>query len=908
MRKIIEFFLYYFFKIILSIRYRVTIKGLENLNPSTLNKKGGVLFLPNHPALFCDPTLVTLAVMKKYPIRPLVTEYMYYSPIAYRILNLLGALPVPDMSGTSHSFKKRRSEKMIQDVIDSLAHGENFLIYPAGHLKNESKEIIGGASGAHQIVQSVPEANVVLVRVKGLWGSSFSRAPWGKSPPMGTMILRGIKKALKNFIFFTPKRDVIIEFSKAPENFPYDSTRLEFNKYLEDWYNKPDGLTEQEGKLPGDSLVQVSYSMWGDDFLPMYEKQKDQDATIDLSKVPLEIKNKVLEKVSELTQKEISAIDLHADFSTDLGMDSLDIAELSSFLHDDFNIPSVSVAEITTPKRVMGIAAHLVEVKGLAVDTTDLDLSKWFVEKKERYRVQVPHGKTMMEAFVNCCAREKKSPACSDLRTGVITYDQMLVRVLLLADKIKEYEGKYIGVLLPASCAAYITILAVQMAGKVPVMINWTAGPRHLEAVRDISSPSVVLSAWSFLNKLSNVDLTGVDDRLFMLEDLKFKIGLKDKIFAYLLSKRSTHAILKYFNHLEKTGDEEAVLLFTSGTESLPKGVPLSHNNILENQRSPLEVIEIYNDDSLLGILPPFHSFGFNISGLMGILSGVKTAFSPDPTDGAQVAKAVNKWKTSIICGAPTFIQIMLKAAEEGELESLRMVTTGAEAAPKELFEQLAKIGKEQCIIEGYGITECSPVLTVNRSGKSKKGVGEPIPGVDISIVNVETRDPVEVGQEGLILARGPSVFKKYLGKTSKSPFLQVAGKEWYNTGDLGYFDDEGRLTISGRLKRFIKIGAEMVSLPAVENALVEVAKEKKWAPDFEEPVLAIVGKESHEVGPQIHFFSTFDTSVESVNQELKRSGFSNLIKINSVQKVNEIPIMGSGKIHYRKLEEQYLG
>ena len=192
-------------------------------------------------------------------------------------------------------------------------------------------------------------------------------------------------------------------------------------------------------------------------------------------------------------------------------------------------------------------------------------------------------------------------------------------------------------------------------------------------------------------------------------------------------------------------------MLFTSGTESLPKGVPLTYDNILTNQRASLQDVHLQQDDVLLGILPPFHAFGFTLSGLLPLLAGFRVAYSPDPTDGRGLARAVEKWRATLICGAPSFLKGVFKSAELGQLKSLRLCITGAEKAPEELFTLVA--GLEGCrLIEGYGITECSPVITVNMTGDKNQGVGVPIKGIEMLAVSLDSHQPMPPGQQGLIL------------------------------------------------------------------------------------------------------------------------------------------------------------
>jgi len=904
-KKLVEFLLKYFLKFVLSFRYRVEYKGLENLKPETLNKPGGVLFLPNHPAVFVDPVFATLGAWKVCPIRPIIVEYMYFLPVVHSTMKFMNALPIPDFESSTNTLKRKRSEMVISEVIKGLKNQENFLIYPAGRLKRSSKEMIGGASATHQIVQQTPEANIVLVRTKGLWGSLFSAALTGKTPPLFPTIWKGVKIICKNLFFFTPKRKIIIEFHLAPDDFPFkEQRRLEFNRWLEKWYNQPDGLTTQEGHFPGDSLVLVSYSMWKKQIPDIKAEKKSHEEAVSLEDVDSAVQEKIIGKLHELTDMDVSAIKPEMSLSSDLGLDSLDTSELATFLQEQFDIGPVPAAELTTVNKVIAIASKKVKIETTKKEETK-DLTKWQFTG-QRFKTQVAHGETIPEVFLHNCERMGRAPACADLRSGILSYPRLKIAVLILAEYITHLPGKHIGVLLPASVGAYLAVLACQLAGKIPVMVNWTIGPRHLRAVRELSQIEVVLTSWAFVERLDGVDLTGIEDIMVMLESVRREFTLFDKIRGWIRSKRSAKALLKVYGVDGLKKDDEAVLLFTSGTESMPKGVPLSHENILANARDAFDAIDLYSDDVLLGILPPFHAYGFSTSGLMGLLSGIRSAYYPNPTDGERVAQAFEQWGATIMSGAPSFIKGMLKAGSADQLKTMRLCVTGAERAPPELFELMAKMGKEQSLLEGYGVTECAPILTANRPGKPRKGVGIPLPSVEICVVNPETHEILDAGKEGLVLARGPNIFKGYLNPAIASPFITVKSKEWYDTGDIGFLDEENRLTISGRMKRFIKIGGEMVSLLAIESELLNAASEKNWPIREEGPSLAIIAEERPGEKPRILFVTTFDTSADEANAALKERGFSNLVRISEVIKMDDIPIMGTGKINYRVLEEKH--
>jgi acyl-CoA synthetase (AMP-forming)/AMP-acid ligase II/1-acyl-sn-glycerol-3-phosphate acyltransferase/acyl carrier protein len=872
---------------------------LENLNPKTLNKPAGILFLPNHPTAFIDPVVVTLGLMDKFPVRPMVIEYMYYNPLFNIFLRLVNAVPVPDFTDGNNSLKRKKNDKMMQSLVADLKNGDNFLIYPAGSLKQTALEEIGANSAVHKLVQDVPEANVVLVRIKGLWGSSFSRAFTGKTPSIAHVIWNGIKTVFKNFIFFTPKRSIVVEFVPAPADFPYKASRLEFNRYLERWYNQPDGLSDQKA---GDSLVLVSYSAFKNEVLELYKPKAVKEEKIKLDLIPQKVKEKVVAEIARIGCIDAGKITPELDLATDLGLDSLDVAELHAFLHHQFEVSGVPAYELTTVGKTFAIAAKQITFKENGEEPFTVNLKKWF-EAGPKTRCQLAEGETIPEVFLNSCQRMGSKAACGDLRSGVLTYSQLKMRALLLADYIRTLPGDYIGILLPSSVPAYVCVLACQLAGKIPLMVNWTIGPRHLESVVKLSNVQAVLTSWAFVDRLDNVDFNGIDERMVMLEDVRASFGLFKKLKSLYWSKRSTKAILNHYP--QKTKEDTAVLLFTSGTESMPKGVPLSHRNLISNQTDALSLVEITSDDIMYGFLPPFHSFGLSYGGLLGLLAGIRICFSPDPTNGKQLIENIEKWGVTAFCSAPTFVKNMLKSAKKEQLAKIRLCLTGAEKTPPELISMMESFGKKGCLFEGYGITECGPVLTLNVPGEPIVGVGKPFPSVQIRVVDQETYAPIPLGEQGMIIAKGPNIFSGYLNGL-KSPFIELEGSQWYITGDLGFLDQENHLTISGRKKRFIKIGGEMISLAAIENVVFDLAHNKNWLSDTEGPAVAVSAKEEAGEKTKIYLFTKFHTTAEEVNHLLKLSGFSNLVRISSVIELNEIPIMGTGKINYRLLEAEH--
>jgi long-chain-fatty-acid--[acyl-carrier-protein] ligase len=876
-----EFF-YLLIRGLVSIRYRLSIRGIENLNPKTLSKKGGVLFLPNHPAEI-DPVILTLVLWGRYRAHPLVVEQFYHLKGAHYLQTLVGAIPIPDLGGVVNKWKQKQIEKCFQHIADGLRKGSNYLIYPSGRLKQSGEEAIGGASFVHNLVQECPEANIVLIRTTGLWGSRFSRALTGSTPDFGKVAWEGVKIVLKNLIFFTPRRVVTIEIEPAPVDFPFKALRLEFNKALEKWYNirGPEPL-----KLVSDHFWNESYPT----VLNGEEKKQSQQFSISP-----EMEKEITDKISDLAKK--TSVKRNDHLARDLGLDSLDIADLQTFIIERYETPSLDIDEIQTVEDILRAASK----PSFNAKTVGRKLVEW-PKEPSRPSVQPPQGSTIPEAFLRVCDRMEYHAACADERMGVISYRRLKLIALTLSYHFKSFKGDRIGVLLPSSTISYVIILALQLAGKIPVMLNWTVGVRALNHCKELGQFKTVLSSRRFLEHLADGDLGDLDDLLLLIEDVRPAISLWSRLKGFYGLFKDTNRLLKDLKLQHIQPDDTAVILFTSGTESLPKGVPLSHHNVLSNQKAGASCIQVSASDVMYGVLPPFHSFGFSVTGLFPLLFGLKVFYAPDPTQYYGMAHDIEEWSVTLLCSAPTFMKGLFQAARPSQLRSLRLAVAGAEKVPEALFEYMEKKGSH--LLEGYGITECSPIVTLTMPGKPREGVGQPVPGVELCIIHPETGKELPPGFDGEVCIHGPNVFKGYLGSAS-SPFIELQGKKWYRSGDRGRLSPNGSLILSGRLKRFIKIGGEMVSLAGVEEELIRITRQKGWTVSTKEgPPLAVVVAETHNDKPLIVVFSTFEVSKDSLNDALRESGFGRIVKIAAVKKIDQIPINGAGKVRYRALEE----
>lgn len=874
-----------------ALRYRIRIEGLKEIIAEHKKHKDGVLFLPNHPAEI-DPVILMFYLWPTFKPRPLVVEHFYYLKGFHPLIRLVGALPMPTIESVANSWKAKQVDKLLKYITGQLQKGDNFLIYPGGKLKHTGAEILGGASFIPNLLKTAPNAKVVLVRTTGLWGSSFSRALTGKVPSFGKTLVQGIKILFQNGIFFAPRRAVKIEFAEAPADFPATAPRLELNRYLERWYNQ----YPEAGLEP---LSLVSYACLREK-LPTVAAAEEKKKHEGPAQVSPKVEKEIIGELAKIARQPVEKIQRQMHLSYDLGLDSLDVTQVYLFLDERYGIGDLEPGEIQTVEDLLHVAAG---ARHKREEGEEIERAFW---PKETVRPDpiAPLGETVPEAFLLMADRMGKSVACADALAGVLTYQKLKRAMLVLSFKIRQMPGENIGILLPSSVAAYMLILATLLAKKTPVMLNWTAGVRSLEHCAKVTELQTVISSMRFLGRREMGDFGSLDDKILLLEELRYSISLKDKLRGLLLSLQKAQTLLKTLGLSHLNREERAVILFTSGTETLPKGVPLSHSNLLINQRAAFSGVDFNKADLLYGVLPPFHSFGFSYTGLLPLLTGLKVAYAPDPTDSHGMASDIGHWQPSIFICAPSFIKALFRAAKPEQLSSIRLFAAGAEKASQDLFDYVENLGPGHEMIEGYGITECSPIVTMNDLHKPRRGVGHPLSGVELCVIDTTTLQPLPIGEEGEICIAGPNVFKGYL-ENRPPPFINLQGKQWYRSGDRGRLDTEGNLHLSGRLKRFVKMGGEMVSLGGLEEELLRLAGERKWGESKSEgPPLAVAVREKESEKPLLVLFATFAIDKEAVNGALKEGGFGKLVKIGEVRQIDQIPLTGTGKTNYRLLDE----
>ena len=295
--------------------------------------------------------------------------------------------------------------------------------------------------------------------------------------------------------------------------------------------------------------------------------------------------------------------------------------------------------------------------------------------------------------------------------------------------------------------------------------------------------------------------------------------------------------------------------------------------------------------------LPPFHSFGLTGNVLLPVVAGIRSVRHADPTDARGLVRLIEIYRPTMLFTTPTFLGYILAACSGDELRSLKKIITGAERCPDATFAACRRLAPDATILEGYGITECSPVVAANRLNRVKAGsIGGPVRHVETIVVDPDTHEPVAAGATGMLLVRGRSIFKGYHRHDGPSPFVEAVGHTWYRTGDLVSADADGFFTFRGRLKRFLKAAGEMISLPALEEPF-----QRRFPPDDNGPRVAVEGIETPG-GRHVVLFTTFDLPLRDASEILLADGLRGVMRLDQIHRLDRIPVLGTGKTDYTSL------
>lgn len=494
----------------------------------------------------------------------------------------------------------------------------------------------------------------------------------------------------------------------------------------------------------------------------------------------------------------------------------------------------------------------------------------------------------------------------SDLTGGNLLMRTLILRRLLLREVLAEDE-QHVGVLLPPSAGAVVVNAALALMRRVSVNLNYSLDAKSMASCVQQAGLRHVLTTRQVAEKLK-IEL---DVEVIYLDDLREKLTTADKLAAAVGTYLVPSAVLERMLGLHRIdADDVLTVIFTSGSTGLPKGVQLTHRNILSNVEAIDQVVRLRSDDVLIGILPFFHSFGYTVTLWTVLGLNVKGAYHYSPLEPKQVGKLCHKHRGTVLLATPTFLKSYLRRCAEQEFASLEVVVVGAEKMPLELADAFEKkFGVRP--VEGYGATELSPLVSVNvppnrsladADGRKDGSVGRPVPGVSVKTVDPETFEDLPAGEPGLLLVKGPNVMNGYLGLPEKT--AEVLRDDWYVTGDVAQIDSDGFITLTGRQSRFSKIGGEMVPHMAVEEALLKLIGSDEV--DAEQQ-LVVAGVPDERKGERlVVLYTDLPASPEQLRQSLMSSNLPNISipAADSFYQVDQIPLLGSGKLDLRAISE----
>lgn len=863
-----RFLVWLLLRLIVSLRYRIHTHEFQKIQ----GIKSPVLLLPNHPG-FIDPALIYATFYNVLRPRTVLYEGNFPGPVRRPLIKLVRAVSVPEILRPSQEVHEQ-TEVALAEVTAGLKRGENFILWPSGRIQRDGIEHLGSARALTDIVREVPEATIVLVRTCGLWGSMFSFAWTGKMPQLGRCLLDGILLLISNLLVFTPRRRVDITVEVIDRRELPELNRDEVNRWFEARYN-PDGR-EQPKYVPYHCLFGPrSHEFPASTPVEQSENPWDQISSETRQAVAAILEDQLGQPINLEEMDSGTPLD-------DLGLDSLQRMDVALEIEKRFAVSAGSAPE--TVGQLLALAQGLVE------EELPKPPPEWF---RPSSNVEPLHilGETIPEAFVARALSNRRDVAAADEFSGVVSYERFLIGALMMAHRFARLPGSNVGLMLPASVASDLMLMGLYLADKLPVLLNWTTGQANLQHAVQLTGLTHVITSQRLRDRL-DISIEGV--QFLNVEDLKKEVGWLERLRWFFLVRCLPGSVRKRVPKPQPDG--HAVILFTSGSEKAPKGVPLTHRNILSNLRVIPSVLELTSQDIVLGFLPMFHSFGFTVTSVFPLLANIRVVHHSDPTEAAGLTRKVVAYLPTILVGMPSIISHLLERARPGEFDSLKLIVVGAEKCPASLRETAQRTVPNAHLLEGYGITECSPTIAVNRPTANRPGsVGQPLPGVDVCVVDLDTDQALPPGKMGMLLVSGPGVFPGYLGDEA-SPFVVHQGKKWFVTGDLVAIDADGFIQFQGRLKRFVKAGGEMISLPALEEPFTV-----KYPPDANGPRVAIEGVETDK-GRQIVLFTTENIGLKEANNILTEKGFRGVMRLDEVRQVDKIPILGTGKIDYRQL------
>lgn len=508
--------------------------------------------------------------------------------------------------------------------------------------------------------------------------------------------------------------------------------------------------------------------------------------------------------------------------------------------------------------------------------------------------------KTLFQSLIEAQKNHgKRRVIIEDVNHNTLNYQQLMMRSFIFGKKIKKISSasEIVGIFLPNITSHLVVFFGLQFETRVPALLNFTMSAQQLIKCCKAAPLKTIFTSKKFIEIAKLQDtitaLQNEDISIIFLEDISAEITLHQKLIAFIQSffPKTVYAKnlqKKYRLNQHELSKKSALILFTSGSEGEPKGVALSHYNLQSNRFQTMTKLDFTRKDIVFNALPLFHAFSFNAGLLLPIFSGIRVFIYPSPLHLRKIPELCYTTNATILFSANTFLAGYAKYANPYDFYTLRYVFAGAE----KLKEETRKIWFDKFglrILEGYGATETAPVLAVNSLVENKMGtVGKFLPGIEYRL------EPIEgIEEGGELYVKGPNIMLGYL--TSKHPEKLLTSEDgWYATGDIVCIDAEGFVTIKDRIKRFAKIGGEMISLLSIETALLTL-----W-PNFNHA--AIAQSDSHK-GEQIVLFTTYpDATRQEIIKHAKELGLANLAIPRKVNIILKMPLLATGKIDYPKL------
>jgi acyl-[acyl-carrier-protein]-phospholipid O-acyltransferase / long-chain-fatty-acid--[acyl-carrier-protein] ligase len=523
-----------------------------------------------------------------------------------------------------------------------------------------------------------------------------------------------------------------------------------------------------------------------------------------------------------------------------------------------------------------------------------------YTHRKKRMR-------TLGRLFLGTARRHPFRFAMADARVRKMSFHLARTRTVFLARRLKPHwkDQRMVGILLPPSVAGALINFAAVLCGKVPVNLNYTASAEILAACARQCELRIIVTSRAFLERVK----IEVPVEAIFVEDLAAQPRFTEKIAALLMSWCFPARLLERAlgQHKRAGLDDLATVVFSSGSTGDPKGVMLSHYNLVSNIDQVAQTFMLRPGDRVLGVLPFFHSFGFTVTLWMPAARGVGVIYHPNPLDLGAISEIARNYKITFLLATPTFLQAYLRRCSPEDFGSVQLVMVGAEKLP----ERLAQAFEDRFGIrplEGYGCTECSPVVTVNtrdfrapgfrQTGAKRGKIGHPLPGVSVRIADPETLALLPLGQAGLLLVAGPNIMQGYLGKPEKT--AEVLRDGWYVTGDIASLDEDGFIEITDRLSRFSKIGGEMVPHIKIEEKLHELA-------EATEQTFVVTAVPDEKKGERLIVLHNLpEEKLKGVLDKLGNCGLPNLWlpRPNQFFHTSEFPHLGTGKLDLRRIRD----